>query len=178
MSIIDFAKKHPVGVGIGVIAIIGVVLIVSSAGGGTEYVASDGTSSDGQVQAGLQLQALQIQASGQAAQVAADREVSLASIAAGLAARQLETQSADTQTAIAANVAQQQISAGVQVSSMQLANEAAQIAASKEIQLGQQLTITKQSEYQVQQTQAILNSQTEQAKIAAKPKGLFSWLFG
>lgn len=170
MSALDFVKKHPVGVGIGVIAVIGVVLLVSG-GGGTEVTTSDGSSSDPNINAGLQLQALSIQANSAAQQTAAEKEVALASLATQQQIAVLGYQSADTQAQIAASVATQQITAGKEISSLQLANEAQQIQAGRDIQIATLTSLTEQVKINNQTLLAVTKEQN-------KPKGLFSLLFG
>lgn len=182
MNPIEFVKAHPVGVGIGVVVVIGVVLLVSSTGS-TEYVsAGNGTSSDQSIAAGLQLQSIQSQASTAQMQIGAERELGMAGIAASLEAKKLETDASITLASLATNLGLAQIGSQekitLQESSLGYQAKAAEIQAQRDRDIALTSSITAQAQAQAQQTRDILAAQTKQAEIAARPKGLFSFIFG
>lgn len=177
MNPIAIVQKHPLAVGASVLAVIAVVVIASGMGGGSTEVATV-QPDDGAAMAGLQLQQLQQQAQLAAGETNAKLQLGMAQVAASKEVAVLQAQTQQTANAIAGNVALAQVDATKYQSSLAADVEGRRIAAELAERQSAQATIQAQSQAQIAQTNAILAAQIEQARIAAQPKGLFSWLFG
>lgn len=173
---VNFVKAHPVATGASVLAIIAVVMVASSAGAQSSAPASG--YDDSGTAAGLQMQALQTQAQLAAGETAAKLQLGLAQNATREKEIELQAQTTMNANDLAAQLADKGLEVQKYVSSLTSANEAARIANERANTADQYATIRYQSEAQIKQTNAILQAQVKQAEIAAKPKGLFSFLFG
>jgi len=169
VSVLDFAKKHPVMVGGGVlVAIIAVVLVMSSGGGdGTASVVSQ----QGDASAGAALQAAQLQAQAQA--YATD---------AALAAKESDNYTAVAIAEIQAAISGKSIEAQYQLGAMQIQSDQATTlqgqTLSAQVSNAQIAAQTQQTEMMYNTINNQTNALVKQAQINKKQPGLFSWLFG
>lgn len=172
---IELAKKHPVAIVGGVIAVFVVVLLVSSSGGsnastGSSVAAPDQSASLAYAQLQSQQQAAAYQTSaakdvalaGQQSQLKLaeiDAQTKAAEIAAGLVLGSKTLDNQSQANTLSANVAGQQIKANSQATAEQYATLSAQIKSQGDIAM------------------ASINAQTA---IATKPKncGLLGFVFG
>ncbi len=168
MSVLDFAKRHPVAVGGGVlVAIIAVVLVMSSGGGGTASVSAP----QGDASAGAALQAAQLQAQTQSAQLNAQ-----------LAAKESDNFTARAIAEIQAAIAGKGIDAQRELGAMQISADQATTLQGQTLAAQVQNAQTKAQTDQAAMMYGVINNQTnalvQQAQINKKQPGLFSWLFG
>lgn len=177
MSAIDFVKAHPVAIGGGVIGILVIFFIASNAGGGAAAEASPGVD-DGQMNAGVQLQQLQSAYADSASKTAASLQLGMAALASQDKQAELSAHSTDYANTLAATVAQKGLEAQTFVSTLTAQVEGERIANDRAATAEQFATIRAQSAQQTKQTKTILAAQVKQAEIAARPKGLFSFIFG
>lgn len=170
---IEFAKRNPLLIGgVAVVSVIGIAFLMGGSGGGdvATTVSPSGTS-DGAIAAGLQLQQISAAAQAAAGQQAVDRELGLATLAATVRVKELEAETAYNTNVLAAGVATKTLETQERVSSLQLAADAEKAKAEKETQIA---TIGALSS----QATAATNASVKMAEIAARPKGLLSFLFG
>jgi hypothetical protein len=169
MSVIDFAKAHPVAVGGGLLAAVVVVVMVLNAGGGGAATVT--ASPQGDASTGAALQAAQLSAQVRGQEISATAAMKESDNFTALAIAELQAlisgRSIDAQREIA----------GLQIAADQATTINGQTLAAQ--------VANKQTDAQVENARAMygtINAQTaalvKQSEIAAQPKGLFSWLFG
>lgn len=194
MSALDLIKAHPWLTGAGVITVIAGTWILTSPGTDTSgAIATTGGTSDAQIAAGLQIQGASLAAQSHSEEIQAARDVAIAHDAAALAVATLQSHTQDNANVLAANIAYETTAASERVTTLtttlQAHNDAARIEADAAETASQYATIQAQTQAQVNlaaqyaQSQAQLvaannAAQVQLAEIAARPKGLFSWLFG
>lgn len=182
---IELVKAHPVIAGVGIIAVIGTTLLLTSGGSGAEVVtvAPRGpVSGGGDDSAAIQMQAMQGQISNQRAEIEAKLQLGMAETSAQQYIASLQFQSTDTANQLAAGVANAGISAEERVKSLTstLAAdiESKRIAADSAESAMQYATIQQQTKAQVDQakyfadatiatTNAQLTAQREASATAA-----------
>jgi hypothetical protein len=175
MNPIGFVKSHPVMTGVGVVGIIGLVFLLSSSGGGDGSVDNSSTSD---VAAGTALQQYQLQAQAQQSAIGAQRDVALAEQSTALKIAELSASTRVQELNAQKEIGLAGIDAGKYTSALQAQLSRESINADKAKDANTTATLMAQIKSSQQTTMAALNAQTQQAQIAAKPKGLFSWLFG
>lgn len=198
MQPIEFVKKHPVAIGVGVLVLIGAFIVLSRGGDGGTAVMQSGPS-DSQVAAAAQLQSLQVQAGMAASQTAAEKEVALAGIAADLTKASYERDVAYNANTVAGNIATQQLENDWKKTELQssLTQKLAIIDANDRVDARRVelsgLSLQADYAFKTQQSYASMVSANiaaglESQKIAGanavalanatkKPQGLFSMLF-
>lgn len=199
MSPVELAKKYPVATGVGAIVIFGAVLLFMNRGGAEDdgggfamVGAPPGASSDSAAFT-YQLQAAGIAAATRLEEIASTERVETAKLAT------METLAGyERDVSFNAN----ELGAQVKLADITQGNETARLISTLQAQTAitqanyqlqafntQQATIQQQQNlayqsmvagYDAQKSIAQINSQTaiEQANIAARPKGLLSFLFG
>lgn len=176
MNPIGFAKSHPVAVGVGVIGLAIVLFLALGPDGDVIDGGAVSTSSD--VGTGTALQQYQAQMQAQAMMVGAQKEIALAEQATALKVAELSFNSRAQEISAQKELGLASLDTTYKVSTLQSALESHKISAEVENKRTEQAMLSTQLQNSLETMKLAFASQTEQAKIAAQPKGLFSWLFG
>lgn len=179
MNPIEIVKKHPVITTVGVVVVFGAVLMFSS-GGTTEYADDAGASGEmagaialQQMQAAFQMKSLEVGAAKEVALNESATKVTLAQLQRDVALKDLEY-SFNYQTA---KLGAEERTTTL-VSTLQAKTAADQIKANADATAAMFANIKSQQDAAATLAKVNAQTQVQLAEINARPRGLFSFLFG
>lgn len=158
---IDWIKNNPIKT-VALVVLFIVIYMMMSGGSSTSSSTSSGTTGTDPslVQAGMQLQAAQMQQQGQLAALATQAGAQADQTAAAVTIAQLQSHTAEQQNTLSANVAVHSLDVQQQIATSANSLQAA-------IAANQAYTTTQIAGMQATTNQAMINASTEQARISA-----------